>query len=430
MTATYTWPVIAEDIQILRDLYRQKREESQKPKMAARKQLWSRHASLDSRRPMILAETSGVLDEMIPLTSLRCQADWARQMERGLREVLYRSLQVDDDYVIEGRIEYGWDITIGDFGVRPEIVRGENQGKLASYHWDPPIQDLDYDFDKLHFRSLSVNREKTQAWKEFLEQHFGDILPVELRGSYWWTSGLTWSAIDLIGLQPLMMILYDNPAGLHRLMAFLRDDFLHLLDWFESEKLLTLNNQNDYVGSGSIGYTTELPSQVKTAGQAVLARDLWGLSESQETVGVSPRMFEEFIFPYQLPVVERFGLSYYGCCEPVHTRFHVIKQFPNLRRVSVSPWCNQERITEMMDGKYIFCRKPNPTLISTEGFDEEAIRADVRATLNAAGSTPLELVMKDVHTLHDEPARLGRWVSLAREVCQEFGFPDETSTAG
>ena len=90
---------------------------------------------------------------------------------------------------------------------------------------------------------------------------------------------------------------------------------------------------------------------------------------------------------------------------------------------------DQERIAAMMDGKYIFCRKPNPTLISTSVFDEDAIRADIRATLNAAGSTPLELVMKDVHTLHDQPARLGRWVTLAREVCQEFGYVDESALA-
>jgi hypothetical protein len=32
----------------------------------------------------------------------------------------------------------------------------------------------------------------------------------------------------------------------------------------------------------------------------------------------------------------------------------------------------------------------------------------------------VELVMKDVHTVADQPWRLGRWVQLAREVSQEF----------
>ena len=59
-----------------------------------------------------------------------------------------------------------------------------------------------------------------------------------------------------------------------------------------------------------------------------------GLSESQETVGVSPELFEEFVFQYQLPIISRFGFACYGCCEPVDSRWHVIKKIPNLRRVS------------------------------------------------------------------------------------------------
>ena len=31
---------------------------------------------------------------------------------------------------------------------------------------------------------------------------------------------------DLVGLEGLMLLMYDDPDGLHRLMAFLRDDHL------------------------------------------------------------------------------------------------------------------------------------------------------------------------------------------------------------
>ncbi|HSQ39516.1 MAG TPA: hypothetical protein VLM78_05100 [Anaerolineales bacterium] len=421
------WFIDGNDIKILRDLYKRQREIAQDPVMQERRQLWTRHAALDSTRPMILAETGGVLDELIPLSTLRCQADWARQMERGLRELIFRYEHVRDDFVILPWIQYGWVVTVGDFGVQTELVRGDNEGKLGSYHWDPPIKDLDKDFDKLHFRELSVDREQTAAWATFLETYFGDIMPVRLRANYWWTTGLTWTAINLIGLEPSMMAMYDNPAGLHRLMAFLSDECLHFLEWFEREGLLTLNNENDYVGSGSQGWTMELginsgKGTAKSVDQPVRLRDLWGLSESQETVGVSPKMFEEFIFPYQLPVISRFGLSYYGCCEPIHNRWRVIKRIPNLRRVSISPWCDQEKMAAELGRDYIFCRKPNPAMISTARFDEDAIREDLRTTLRLAGGCPLELVMKDVHTLNNEPLRLGRWVDLAREVCAEFGY--------
>ena len=422
MAQTVGWNILQEDLLVLRDLVKRQREISQDPIMEERRSLWLHHTALDSQRPMILAETSGVRDEVVPVSALQCREEWPRAMERGLRELIFRYEQVRDDLVIEPRIKVGWQITVGDFGVPMEVVRGENDGKLGSYTWDPPVKDLDRDLDKLRFRPLSVDREKTAARIELLEDLFGDILPVVNRGWYWWTTGLTGTAIRLIGLGQLMMAMYDNPKGLHRLMAFLRDDFLHYLDWFECEGLLPLNNEDDYVGSGSMGYSNQLPQPDWKEGDPVRVKDMWGLSESQETVGVSPAMFEEFVFQYQEPVIGRFGLSYYGCCEPVHGRMRTIKQLPNLRSVSVSPWCDQEIMAEELGQDYVFCRKPKPTLISTAEFDEDMIRKDLRTTLRIAGHGPLELVMKDVHTLCDQPWRMGRWVEIAREVCAEFGY--------
>ena len=288
MDQNASWTTLPDDVQILRDLLWRTREITQDPIMARRRALWTRHASLDSQRPMILAETMGVLDELVPLSTLRCQEGWARDMERQLRDLLFRYQHVRDDFVVEPWIQCPWDVTIGNFGVETHLVRTDNEGKLGSYAWDPPIVDLDRDLDRLHLRTLTVDRERTLARKSLLEALFGDILPVRIRGAYWWTTGLTWTAIDLIGLQGLMLAMYDTPAGLHRLMAFLRDDLLHLLAAFEREGLLSLNNEDDYVGSGSIGYTAELPQPGWQEGNPVRIADLWGLSESQETVGVSP----------------------------------------------------------------------------------------------------------------------------------------------
>ena len=53
-----------------------------------------------------------------------------------------------------------------------------------------------------------------------------------------------------------------------------------------------------WVGSGGLGWSDELP-QPDFDGQ-VRCEDMWGMSESQETSGVSPDMFAEFVFPYAL----------------------------------------------------------------------------------------------------------------------------------
>lgn len=75
-------------------------------------------------------------------------------------------------------------------------------------------------------------------------------------------------------------------------------------------------------------------------------------------------------------------------------------------------------MAEALGRRYVYSRKPSPTLVSTEHFDEDAIREDLRNTMDVAGDCRLEIIMKDVHTLNNEPGRLSRWVKIAREETQ------------
>ncbi|MEI7435606.1 MAG: hypothetical protein WCL16_02220 [bacterium] len=73
-------------------------------------------------------------------------------------------------------------------------------------------------------------------------------------------------------------------------MQFLHDDLLAFAQWAEREGLLTMNNENDYIGSGSMGYTRDLPRPGLPQGSPARMQDLWLLLESQETVGVWPEL--------------------------------------------------------------------------------------------------------------------------------------------
>ena len=355
----------------------------------------------------------------MPLDSLQCHGDWARGVERGLRDRVFYYESVGDDMVIEPYVGWGWQTECSDYGVEVVNHQGDDGYGHGSRSWDAPITNIAEGLEKLQFRNFSVDREASLQDKALLEDVFDGVLEVWDRSCFWWTQGLTIEAIKLIGLQGLMMAMFDQPDDLHRLMAFLRDDQMNMLDWFEGEGLLSPANNDHYVCSGGRGYTDELPQEGYVPGQVGRVRDMWGLSESQETVGVSPEMFGEFIFPYQLPVISRFGLSGYGCCEPIHERFDIIKQIPNLRRISVSPWADQAKMVEQLGRDYVFSRKPNPTLISTGDFDEELIRRDLRETIEVTKGLNVEIVMKDVHILDGQPERLGRWSRIARETIDE-----------
>jgi hypothetical protein len=245
---------------------------------------------------------------------------------------------------------------------------------------------------------------------------FNDILPVRRRSWLWWTVGMTWEAAKLVGLENLMLLMCDQPEQVHRLMSFLRDEHLHFVTWCEQEGLLTPNNATDYVGSGGVGYTDELQPASDIGCRLA---DRWGFAESQETVGISPAMFEEFVLPYQVPLLEKFGLNCYGCCEGLEGRIGaVLDNIPRLRRISVAPSANQEVLAQKLAGRYIFSRKPYPAHVCV-GFNEPAIRADLRHTLTVAHGQPLELILKDTHTVQNQPERLTRWVQIARQEIAE-----------
>lgn len=419
MTVETTATNIQSDLAVLRALARRKLELAHDPLNLERKRLWHQHDAGRGERPLVLAE-SWVAFEDLPDSQLRCEEQWARDLERGLRLEIFQFEKIGDDHVIEPYATYNWQVQASDFGVTVEQEYAQHvSGNISSRRWHPPIRDINADFHLLRPRTFSVDRAATMARKARLEEVFDGIVPIRRRGGLWWTTGLTQTAIHLIGLENLMLYMCAEPEGLHRLMAFLQADCLAYLDFVEREGLLSLNNENDYIGSGSMGYTQALPQPDWREGDPVRLADVWVLSESQETVGAGPGQYEEFVFQYYKPIIERFGRVYYGCCEPVHVYWNQLKTLPNLKRLSISPWCDETFMAEALGRNYVYSRKPNPAHISVPDFDEDIIRKALRTTLTAARDCNVELIMKDVHTLCGQPWRMARWVEMAFETIEE-----------
>jgi hypothetical protein len=397
---------------VLRRLAGQYAETAHHPDAEQRRLAWKDHNAMRTCKPLILAEPENSWFEILPDAELACTDPFARFLERELRQKLFRIQEIKDDRPYDPFIDLPWYYTTTGFGVEIHRMQTSQQGSFA---WSEfPLKNLAEDLSKLSFRQVSVDRERTLADKERAEKLFGDLLGIRIRGYFWWSLGMTREVIELMGLENFMLAMYDDPDHLHKLMAFMRDEHLHFIMELERNGLFTGNNKDNGIASGGIGYTDELPGKEHVEGTPFRLLDTWGFAESQETVGVSPDMFGEFVFPYQLPILEKFGLNCYGCCEPLEKRMKYVRNIPRLRRVSVSPWADQEKMADECRGRFIFSRKPHPALI-IQGFDENAIRADLRKTFQCSAGCTVEIIMKDLNTISGEPERIGRWVALAKE---------------
>jgi len=377
---------------------------------------------LPQRRVMILAEATGVRGHRVPVpeSSLLCHDPWARGLEWRLRARQWEIETMRDDHVATPCIEYYPQVVRCDFGVPSSVQREQAADRLA-FHYEPSLTTLDNaDFARLHHRSFSWNRAAEEQECDRLAQAFGDLL-TPIRVDAPWQLGLpvTSTVLDLVGLEGFMTLMFDNPAGLHRLMAFVRDDNLAFIDFAEAQGFYPLNNAADYIGAGSMGYTRDLPQPGFTG--IVHARDRWFGSESQESVGLGPDQYGEFVWPYLKAIAERFGKVYYGCCEPADPILAHLDTLPNLARVSVSPWADQDKMAAFCRPRgIVFSRKPSPNYFSEDTFNEAAVQDHLAQTVAAAQGCRLEIIQRDVYVTHDQPERFPRWVQLAREAAQAF----------
>jgi hypothetical protein len=60
--------------------------------------------------------------------------------------------------------------------------------------------------------------------------------------------------------------------------------------------------------------------------------------------------------------MKRYGLNYYGCCEPLDRKIDILEKIPNLRKISMSPWVDLERATRNVGREYAVSWKPNPDI--------------------------------------------------------------------
>ena len=222
--------------------------------------------------------------------------------------------------------------------------------------------------------------------------------------------------VEAIGTDNFFFFFADEPELLHKAARRMADICQSLIDQLTEKQLFDAYEPTVHCTGA---YTDELPQDKE---KNVRPGDVWTFGLAQMLGSVSPQMFEEYEVEYVKPLLEQFGLVYYGCCEPLHNRIDYIRKIKNVRKISMSPWADIRAGAEHIHGDYVISRKPNPAYLAAASFEPELVRRELQETCRAAkeNGCTCELILKDVSTVQYHPERLAQWHKIAVEVAGEW----------
>jgi len=403
------------DKEIITRLAAQVAEIAALPVQEQKRTMWRKLNGLQPVRPMVTIDQvcwneMNVDDEL----TLVCEDGECRGYEWQLRALLYQWKHFRVDMVVEPFIRVNKAVKNSGFGVatKEEIAVTDATNGVVGHAYTN-VFETDADLEKIKTpviehdaaetaRRLSVAHELFDGTLSIFEQGVDPYLSV-------WDPISTWMSVE-----GALFTMIDRPEYMLELAHRVVNGYMRMLDQLEEQKLLC-HHQSLIHCTGA--YTDELPAPGFSP-EHPRTKDIWMFGLAQMFSTVSPAMFDEFEIDMCMPIFERFGLVYYGCCDPMDLKMAQVRKIPNVRKISMSPWVNEEIGASEIKGDYVYSRKPNPALLAWFDFSEKDVREHLQTTVDvcARHGCPLELILKDISTVKYEPQRLWRWAAIAMDV--------------
>lgn len=405
------------DRQILRELAKKHLDYANSPENEAILRKWDALEKGRRETPTVRLLFSNFPHEVIE-PRLRCEGEKARRVEAKMLSALVGRELFDDDTPLSPTYDVSWKTWVRPFGVSHKLTRSTVVSN--GFHIDPVIEDLERDLDKLRGGSFGVDRAATQAEIDLAGDLFGDILPVRMvMGSL--SGGITNPLVHLMGMEQYYCAMYDYPDELHEVMDMATSVYERYYDFLEQEGLLLPTCGISPIAQESFAFNSELPREGVTK-----TTQCWGFLESQETHAVSPETYGEFAYAYQDRLVKRYGLLSYGCCERVDAIWEkYLSKWKNLRKLSVSPFNDEERVGEYLRGtNVVYYSKPRAEFVTNPGpLDEAALREYFKGVCHAASGCLFEMAQREVGTIFSDAERGRQYVRIAKECIEQYWKP-------
>jgi hypothetical protein len=405
------------DRNVLRELGRRIAEIAALPVQQETIARWKALNGLKPVRPMVMIDQipwheMEVGDEL----TLHSEDEFCRGVETALRRTLYSWRHMRADMVVEPVVEIRKVIHGEGFGIETveRTAVTDPRSNVVGHAYIDQMKAED-DLRRIREPEIHLDAKATAEAEAKAQEIFGDILTVRMQGRFPgfapWDLITTWRSPEHI-----LLDLVDRPEFTHRLIARLTDVYLSLLDQLEEQGLLGVGQCTVHCTGA---YTDELPAPGFDPAHP-RARDLWTYGMAQVFSAVSPAMHQEFWLDYAVKWFSRFGLGYYGCCEPLHEKIAIIRKLPHVRKISMSPWVDLEKGAARIGRDFVFSRKPSPALLAGDRWEPERVEMDLRDTLETCAryGCPVEFILKDISTVRYQPQRLWEWVDIATTLVQ------------
>jgi hypothetical protein len=407
------------DVQALRALAERYAAIAALPIQEEKRRLWTDHFSL-RRTPVPILATYGMWNvwcrQVFADGQMECEDPFFRGYERRLKMSIFQHEQVGDDTIqhpwitlsacVKGRNEPRW-------GVEEAMQSAGVEGGAAGFK--PPLKTWD-DMARLRRLRHEVDEAQTARDLERLSAAVGGILPIDVSRSPLYagfSADISTSLAKLRGLETLMTDMYEYPDELHRLLAFMRDGILANNREAEEAGHYTLTSGHNQAECFASGLEPPRPNSGPR-----LRKDIWGFCAAQEYTLISPEFHEEFLFRYQKPIIEQYGLAHYGCCEDLGRKIGMLRRLTNLRSIAVTPVADVAVCARQIGADYVISWRPNPTDMICCGFDEGRVRRIIGQGLAACKGGYPHIHLKDIETVEGDVSRLSRWVNVVRNVAE------------
>ena len=409
MTASRT------DRDVVRELARQVADIAAMPVQQETIQLWKALNGLKPKRPMVTIDQIPWHEMDVDGTlTLQAEDEFCRGIEQQLRRTLYSWNHMRADMVVRPIFDVPKVIKGMDFGIQTveQTAATHSESRVLSHHYVGQLE-TEEDIQKIKMPQVSLDEEATTREQATAEELLGDILTVRMQSPIPMLA--PWDRIvEWCGVESIILAIIDRPEFVHGIVSRLTDAYLSMLDQLEDSGLLGFDHDLVHCTGA---YSDDLPAdgfdQAKPR-----AKDIWTFGMAQIFSTVSPAVHQEFELDYAKKWYSRFGLVYYGCCEPLHDKMDIVRKIPNLRKVSMSPWVDISKAAERIGSDFVLSRKPSPALLAGDIWDPKAVASDLEETLShcTLNNCPVEFILKDISTVRHKPQRLWEWADVAMRV--------------